>query len=78
MNDNTRHNVNESSDKIRLNLKLTRGTGTRDQEAHTLKIRAANPEQAADRADRVIDELSDRDVFDRARNVQPDADPDDD
>jgi len=31
----TNHNLNESADKIRLSVKLKRGTGTRDQDAHT-------------------------------------------
>ena len=72
MTDDTRHNLNESNDKIRLHLKLTRGTGTRDQEAHTMKVRAATPEAAAKKAEQTIDELEGRDVFARARSVQPD------
>lgn len=71
MTDDTRYNVNESHDKIRLSLKLTRGTGTRDQEAHTLKVRANDPAQAAERARRTIDELTARGVFEDCRRIQP-------
>jgi len=71
------HNVKESFDKIRLHLKLTRGNDTRDQDAHTLKVRAENPEQAADRAERTIAELADRGVFEKARAIQPEPEADD-
>jgi len=78
MEDRTRHNLNESTDKIRLTLKLTRGEDTRDQDAHTLKVRAEDPAQAAERADRTIDELAERGVFDKARGIQPDPEGDHD
>jgi len=74
MTDDTRHNLNESPDKIRLSLKLTRGNDTRDQDAHTLKVRAGDPEQAAERADRTIAELASRGVFEKARAIQPEPD----
>jgi len=71
------YNLNESSDKIRLNTKLTRGTGTRDQEAHTLKARGETPEEAAESMSETIKELEERDVFERLRNLQPEQDGDD-
>lgn len=66
----TRRNINESHDKIRLSTKVTRGTGTRDQEAHTIKARGENPEAAAENLDRALAELEDRGFFDRARQIE--------
>ena len=70
MTDDTQHNVNESHDKIRLETDLTRGTGTRDQEKHKLKARGETPEEAAENLSEALAELEERDVFDRAREVQ--------
>ena len=67
--DERRHNVNESHDKIRLETDVTRGTGTRDQEKHKLKARGETPEEAAENLGKALEELEARDVFDRARQV---------
>jgi hypothetical protein len=68
-NDETRHNVNESHDKIRLETDVTRGTGTRDQEKHKLKVRGETPEEAAEKLDKVVSELKQRGVFAEAREI---------
>jgi hypothetical protein len=68
-NDETRHNVNESHDKIRLETDVTRGTGTRDQEKHKLKVRGETPEEAAEKLDKVVSELKERGVFAEAREI---------
>lgn len=65
----TRHNVNESHDKIRLETDVTRGTGTRDQEKHKLKARGETPEEAAENLSEALAELEDRGVFERAREL---------
>lgn len=72
MTNETRHNVNESHDKIRLETDLTRGTGTRDQEKHKLKARGETPEEAAANLSDALRELEERDVFKRARQVGTD------
>jgi len=64
-----RHTVNESHDKIRLETDVTRGEGTRDQEKHKLKVRGETPEQAAEALSDALEELEDRDVFERARQL---------
>ena len=64
-----RHNVNESHDKIRLETDVTRGEGTRDQEKHKLKVRGETPEQAAEALSDALEELENRDVFTRARQL---------
>lgn len=66
------HRINESHDKIRLQLDLTRGTGTRDQEKYKLKARGETAEDAAESLSAAVEALRDRDVFERARSVQND------
>ena len=68
----TNHNVNESHDKVRLETDVTRGTGTRDQEKHKLKVRGETPAEAAENLSDALAELEDRDVFARARQVGDD------
>lgn len=63
------HNVNESNEKVRLKTQVKRGSGTRDQDTHDLKVRAETPEEAAEMLSDVLAELEDRDVFKRAREV---------
>lgn len=67
--DNRRHNVNESHDKIRVETDITRGTGTRDQEKHKLKVRGETPKDAADKLDQVVTELKTRGVFAKTRDI---------
>jgi hypothetical protein len=71
MTDET-HTVNESNEKIRLTTTVKRGTGTRDQDTHKLKVRAENPVEAAERMDYLISELQERGTFDRVREIQND------
>lgn len=66
---NEQHNINESHDKIRLSIDITRGTGTRDQEKHKLKARGETPAKAARNLSEALEELEGRDVFDRVRAV---------
>ena len=72
--DETNHNLNESADKIRLKTQIKRGEGTRDQDTHDLKVRGETPEEAAENLSETLAELEDRDVFARARSIQPEAD----
>jgi len=74
MSDNTQHNLNESNDKIRLKTQLKRGSETRDQDTHDIKARGETPEEAAKNLSEALKELEDRDVFERARNIQPEVD----
>lgn len=64
------HTVNESNEKIRLTTTVKRGTGTRDQDTHKLKVRAETPEKAAEDLSDVIAALEQNDVFDRTREIQ--------
>jgi hypothetical protein len=75
MTDNTqtdeerRHNINETADKVRVQVKVKRGEGTRDQDTHNIKVRADTPTQAAEDVDDVVTALEERDVFDRVRDI---------
>ncbi len=63
-------NVNETADPVRIACKIKRGTGTRDQDTHTLKVRADNPASAASDMSALVGELEQRDVFERVRGLQ--------
>ena len=67
--DHVQRTISESADKIRLKTKLTRGTGTRDQEKHKIKARGETPAEAADNLSETLRELEERDVFGRAREL---------
>lgn len=64
-----RHTTRESADKIRVETKVKRGTGTRDQDEIKVKIRG-------DDADAVVDRLNDtvaklHETADTVRSIQP-------
>jgi hypothetical protein len=68
--DSNEHVVRESSDKLRVETKITRGNGTRDQEATKLKARGETPEEVAEMFDETLSELEGRDVFARLREIE--------
>jgi hypothetical protein len=65
-----RDGSNHYDDKISIHTKIKRGTGTRDQDTHKIKIRAETPEQAAVDVAAVVEELEKRDVFERVREIE--------
>lgn len=69
MSDDTTHTVNESNEKVRLKTQIKRGSDTRDQDTHDLKVRGETPDEAAEMLSDAVRELEQRDVFERARNV---------
>jgi len=74
MTDDTTHRVTESADKLTVKLKLTRGEGTRDQDKGTIKAKGDSPETVANDIEETLDELEDRDIFERLRETQPEGD----
>lgn len=66
----TQHNLNESADKIRAKTQVKRGTGTRDQDTHDLKVRADTPGEAAEKMSELVEEFRERDVFERVRAIE--------
>jgi len=72
--DETRLNVNESADKIRLKTSVKRGSGTRDQDTLDVKVRGDDPEQTADRLAETLDALEANGVAETLRETQPESD----
>ena len=68
------HEITESHDKIRIQTKMKRGTGTRDQDTHNVKVRGQNPEEVARRMEVTIFELQKRYVFETVRQIQSEED----
>lgn len=68
------HEITETADKIRIQTKIKRGTGTRDQDTHNLKVRGRTPEEVARRMEVTISELEERDVFETVREIQEEGD----
>jgi hypothetical protein len=68
----TNHTVNESNEKVRVTTTVKRGTGTRDQDTHKLKVRAETPAKAAEQMHVLLRELENADVYDRVREIQND------
>jgi len=71
-----RRTVNESADKINLKTKVKRGTGTRDQDTITVKVKADDPSRAAAKLANTLDALDFVGVTDTLRETQPTVDDD--
>ena len=63
------HQVNESADKIRLQTKVKRGSGTRDQDQLNVKVKGNDPEETVKKLNDVLKEL--QDVPQDLRDIQP-------
>ena len=78
MDDNTqtetRHTVNESADKIRLDTKVKRGSGTRDQDEVKVSIKGNDPDETAERLAATLAALDEHGVADTLRETQPEVD----
>jgi hypothetical protein len=70
MTDET-HHINESADKVVLKTKLTRGTGTRDQEKIDVKVKGQQPDQVAHKLKMTLDALEANGVAETLRETQP-------
>ena len=67
--DHVQRTISESADKIRLKTKLTRGTGTRDQEAIEVKIKGDDPDETVETLNETLENLAE--TADNARAIQP-------
>ena len=74
MTDDTRHTISESADKITLKTKLTRGTGTRDQEKFDAKVKGDDPDAVAKRMAELVDALDDHDLVETVRATNAEGD----
>lgn len=74
MTNETTHNVNESADKIRVETKVKRGSGTRDQDEIKVQIKGDDPDDVVDRLNATVQRL--RQTAGMVRDIQPDGDSD--
>ena len=72
--DETRHTINESADKIVLKTSVKRGTGTRDQDKLDVKVKGNDPTHTVDKLNAVLDRLEDTGTAGALRATQPEGD----
>jgi len=65
------HNVNESADKIRVETKVKRGTGTRDQDTIKVVVKGDDPDETVKKLNATVENL--RETATAARSIQPDG-----
>ena len=65
------HHVNESADKVRLETKIKRGEGTRDQDEIKIQIKGDDPEDAADLLHDTVVAVGDNGTVNALRGTQP-------
>jgi phosphotransferase system HPr-like phosphotransfer protein len=68
----TTHTVNESADKIRVETKVKRGSGTRDQDEIKVKIKGDDAEEVVEKLNKTVELL--QDTGNTLRALQPEAD----
>jgi len=68
----TTHTVNESADKIRVETKVKRGSGTRDQDEIKVKIKGDDAEEVVEKLNNTVDLL--QETSDTLRAMQPEVD----
>ena len=67
----TRHTISESADKIRLDTKVKRGSGTRDQDEVKVSIKGNDPDETAERLAATLAALEEHGVATTLRETQP-------
>ena len=68
----TKHTVNESADKIRLDTKIKRGSDVRDQDEVKVQIKGDDPEHAVEMLAKTLEALEHKGVASDLRSTQPD------
>jgi len=68
----TTHTVNESADKIRVETKVKRGSGTRDQDEIKVKIKGDDAEEVVEKLNNTVELL--QETGNTLRAMQPEAD----
>lgn len=66
------HTVNESADKIRVETKVKRGSGTRDQDEIKVKVKGDDAEEVVEKLNNTVDLL--QETSDTLRAMQPEVD----
>ena len=70
--DEVRKNISESADKIRVETKVKRGSGTRDQDELKVKVKGNDPDDVVDKLNATIANL--HETADDVRGLQPGED----
>ena len=70
-NTTTRRTISESADKIVLKTDVKRGSGTRDQDKLSVKIKGDDPEETAGRMADTLAALESEGVSRFVRGIQP-------
>lgn len=65
------HRINESADKVRVETKVKRGSGTRDQDTIKVVIKSDDPVEAVAKLDATLGKL--RETATTVREIQPEA-----
>jgi hypothetical protein len=65
-----RRTISESADKITLKTKVKRGTGTRDEDKVTVKVKGDDPGNTAAKLAYTLDALGEFDVTDTLRETR--------
>jgi len=68
----TTHTVNESADKIRVETKVKRGSGTRDQDEIKVKIKGDDAEEVVEKLNNTVELL--QETGNTLRAMQPEVD----
>lgn len=63
-------NINKSADTVRLETKIKRGTGTRDQDEIKVKVRGDDPEKAAEKLHETVIAVRENGTVDAVRDTQ--------
>jgi hypothetical protein len=72
--EDVRRNISESADKINLEMKVKRGTGTRDQDTIKVKVKGDDPEATVDKLNATVERI--RETAQAARDINPERDDD--
>jgi len=72
--DETRHTVSESADKIVVTTNVKRGTGTRDEDKIRVKVKGDNANEVVDKLNSTLKLL--QHTADDMRNIQPEVSDD--
>jgi len=66
------HNVNESADKIRVETKVKRGSGTRDQDEIKVKVKGDDAQEVVEQLNATVGLL--QETGETLRAMQPEVD----
>jgi hypothetical protein len=70
--DHIQRNISESADKIRVETKVKRGSGTRDQDTIKVKVKGDDPDDVVARLNETVANL--HETADELRGLQGEAD----